>query len=64
VCHCNGTLTLLKLLFGALTLPIAALHQMVGVGSQPITQTALKPPFVERFIVAADARIIWVFQAN
>jgi hypothetical protein len=25
--YCNGTLTLLKLLFGALMLPIAALHQ-------------------------------------
>jgi hypothetical protein len=37
---------------------------MVGVGSQPIAQTAQKGPFVERFIVATDARIIWVFQAN
>jgi hypothetical protein len=38
------------------------------MGSQPtfaaLAQTAQKGPFVERFIVAADARIIWVFQAN
>jgi hypothetical protein len=40
------------------------LNRVCGSVNQGDLGVSQKPPFVERFIVAADARIIWVFQAN
>jgi hypothetical protein len=51
----------LPYLLGALCGPQ---HPVKWAPFAALAQAYQKRPFVERFIVATDARIIWVFQAN